>query len=282
MTHTLPLRGKLFEQASRHSRPVAVGDSVRVQIDPDGGAIEEVMPRKTQLVRTRSESAKGQVMAANVSLALVTAAIVEPPFQPELVDRILAGAVREGIEPVLVITKLDRDRRARADPWIGLYSALGYRVFATSIVEKSRTQEVLEQLRELLATNITVLCGASGVGKSSLINTLCPGLDLRIGSMSRILQGRHTTSHTQLIPLPGGGHVLDTPGIRNFGLFGVDRQEVQFLFPEIKPLVGACSYRNCTHEVEPDCAVRAAIAEGSIHEARYASYLAIMDELREE
>ena len=282
MSHPLPLRGRLFEAESAHSRPVAVGDRVRVVLGDDGGAIEEVLPRTTQLVRARSEGQRGQVMAANVSLALVTAAIVEPPFQPDLVDRIIAGATREGIEPVLVLTKQDRDRKKRSAEWEDLYRGLGYRVFATSIAEGSRTDAELEELRELLRQHITVLSGASGVGKSSLINTLCPGLDLRIGSMSRIRQGKHTTSHTELIPLPGGGHVLDTPGIRSFGLFGVEPQEIQFLFPEIKPRIGECAYRNCSHTSEPDCAVLAALEQGAIHPRRYESYRAIMADLAAE
>ncbi len=280
--HPLPLRGRMFEGAAARRQPVAVGDRVAVRFTEDGGVIEERLPRTSKLSRAR-RGAEGRehVLAANISLVVVTAAVVRPEFQPELVDRILAGAEAEKIEAVLVMTKIDRDRRDRRKPWVDLYRALGYRVFETSVEPETRTEESLAAVGALLRANVAVLCGASGVGKSSLINALCPGLDLRIGSMSRIMQGRHTTTHTQLIALPGGGHVLDTPGIRGFGLFFIDRQAVQFHFREIAPLVGRCDYRNCLHQVEPGCAVRAALEEGALAPSRYASYLALVDELSE-
>ena len=208
----MPLRGRLFEGRSHESRPVAVGDRVMVRADPEGWAIEAVLPRDTQLSRTKAgDSPREQVLAANISLVLVMDSILDPPFQPELVDRILAGAEREKIDAALVITKVDRDgegARARAK----LYESLGYPVFCTSISAGQETTESLSALERLLHANITVFCGPSGVGKSSMINRLIPGLDLRVGSIGRIRQGKHTTTHTQLVPLPGGGHVLDTPG----------------------------------------------------------------------
>jgi len=277
--HALSLRGRLFEHAGRRSRPVAVGDRVGVRFDDDGGVIEVVEPRRTKLVRARGEAGEEQVLAANISLVLVTAGIVEPPFQPELVDRILAVAEREKIEAVLAITKVDLDREGTAAHWADLYRGLGYRVFTTSVTEGVRTEDALTELRDLLHHNTTVLSGASGVGKSSLINALCPGLDLRVGDMSRILKGRHTTSYTRLIALPGGGHVLDTPGIGSFFLFGTDQQEVQFLFREIKAMVGSCEYRNCLHRVEPGCAIYAAAEAGTIDPQRYLSYLSILEQL---
>ena len=134
-------------------------------------------------------------------------------------------------------------------------------------------------LRRLLRRNTTVLSGASGVGKSALINALCPGLHLRIGSLSRIRQGRHTTSHTCLVPLPGGGYVLDTPGVRSFGLAGAEPATVPFLFRDLAPLGVQCGYRNCSHRHEPDCAVQAAVAAGRIHASRYRSYRTILAEV---
>jgi len=281
VVRTLPLRGKLFDRGRRRAQLVAVGDRVQVLLDGEGGAIEEVLPRQSKLVRARGESAEQQIIAANVSLVLATAAIDEPAFQPELVDRILAVAEREEIEAVLAITKLDRDQGGQAARWADLYRGLGYRVFVTSTAEGSLTDEPLAELRDLLRSNTTVLSGASGVGKSTLINTLCPGLDLRVGDMSRILKGRHTTSHTRLIALPGGGHVLDTPGIGSFFLFETNQQEVQFLFREVKAIVGECEYRNCLHRVEPKCAVRDAVEAGTIDGQRYQSYLAILDQLED-
>jgi ribosome biogenesis GTPase len=275
--HVLPLRGRLFEHGGDRQL-VAVGDRVRIRLDGEGSAIEEVLPRTTQLVRSRGDG-ETQIIAANVSLVVVTAALTDPPFLGELVDRILAGATREKLDTALVLTKVDRDRKGLAPVLAERYGQLGYRVFVTSIAPDAETTDALRELRALLQRNTSVLSGASGVGKSSLINALCPGLELRIGTMSRIRQGRHTTTHTQLVPLPGGGHLLDTPGIRGFGLGAADPQEIQFLFPEIRALVGRCEYRNCTHMVEPGCAVEAELQRGALVRERIASYRAIMEEL---
>ena len=281
-THVLPLRGRLFEERSHQSRPVAVGDRVRVVLEEGGGAVQEVLPRQSQLTRSRAgNTEREQVLAANVSLVLVVASIREPRFEAELVDRILAGAEREKVPAALVITKMDRDAKGQAESWAQLYEALEYPVFRTSIVGGAETPEGLEALGELLHRNITVLCGLSGVGKSSLINRLNPGVDLRVGSIGRLRRGKHTTTHTQLVALPGGGHVLDTPGIRNFGLYGLKPQEITFLFRELKPLLSHCAYRNCSHGPEPGCAVQDALGRDEIAPSRYGSYRVMLEELEE-
>lgn len=279
---TLPLRGRLFEKRTYEKRPIAVGDRVRVHLDDDGGAIEEVLPRTSALARrSAGEGDRRQVMAANITLVLVVASTREPPFQPDLVDRILAGAAREGIEAAIAFTKMDRDKKGAIEPWVELYRELGYAVFPTSIAAGKETPETLAAIETLLHENRTALAGLSGAGKSSLLNHLMPELDLRVGSLSRIRQGKHTTSHTQLIPLPGGGHVLDTPGIRNFGLFGVGAQEVGFLFREIAELQKNCAYRNCTHTEEPDCALQTALDTGALHPSRYANYVDLLGEAQQ-
>jgi len=278
-THTLPLRGRLFETPSHEVRPVAVGDRVKITLDAQGGAIDEVMPRTSQLIRASTgDERKEQVIAANVTLVMVVASVREPTLQPELVDRILAGAEREEIKAVLALTKMDLDSKGQAAQWAELYRGIGYRVLQTSVKDTTAT-DALDELRELLHQNMTVLSGASGVGKTSLINTLIPGLDLKIGSLGRIRQGKHTTTHTQLVPLPGGGHVLDTPGIRNFGLHHLLPIDLSFCFREIKPYVNTCGYRDCTHTVEPDCAVLAALAAGNIQSTRYKSYKLMLQDL---
>ncbi len=281
----VPLRGKLFDRKHddvvREKRPIAVGDRVIITGLQDGGAIDEVLPRKTRLARrTSGEGDREQVLAANISLVLVCTAVREPPFQPELVDRVLAGAAREGIDAALVLTKVDLDRKGLVAKWQSLYESLGYPVFATSIEGKGeRTPEVLDQLRTLLSKHVSVLSGLSGVGKSSLLNALEPGLALRVGTLSRIRQGKHTTTHTSLLRLPHGGHVLDTPGIRSFGLFGTSAQELSFYFREFVTRMSACGYRNCSHVEEPDCAIRAAVEAGEIAETRYASYRLLLDDV---
>jgi ribosome biogenesis GTPase len=173
---------------------------------------------------------------------------------------------------------MDLDRKAIAEHWTSLYRGVGYRVFQTALKDGTVTGDV-QPLQDLLRQNMTVLSGASGVGKSSLINALIPGLDLKIGSLGRIRQGKHTTTHTRLVPLPGGGHLVDTPGIRNFGLQHLLPIDLSFCFREIKPFVNQCGYRDCTHTVEPDCAVLVALKEGRIQPTRYESYKLMLEDL---
>ncbi len=280
-TVALPLRGRLFETPTHEVRPVAVGDRVRITLDTDGqgGAIDEVFPRTSQLVRARpGDELKEQVIAANVTLVMVVAAVREPRFQPDLVDRIFAGAEREEIDAVLCLTKIDLDVRQEAERWTQLYRDIGYRVFRTSVQETTASGDT-DTLRRLLHENVTVLSGASGVGKSSLVNALVPGLGLRIGSLGKIRQGKHTTTHTQLVPLVGGGHLVDTPGIRNFGLQHLQPVDLSFCFREIKPYVNRCGFRDCSHTVEPDCRVLEALALGKIQPTRYESYKLMLADL---
>ena len=274
---TVPLAGKLFEERSHEKRPLAVGD--RVQFDVTGQAIDALLPRTSMLHRRAASEGeeRSQVVASNVTLVLAVASAAEPPFQPELIDGVLAGAVRQQIPAALILTKIDRDKKGTAQQWIELYRKLGYRVFGTCTQPGLETHDEFAQLRTLLHENRTVLCGLSGVGKSTLLNALVPGLQLRTGSLNHIRQGKHTTAHTELIPLPGGGHVLDTPGVRSFHQFQIGAQESQFVFPEIAALLPQCEYRNCLHRDEPGCAVLAGLENGAVHRSRYASYAAMLD-----
>ncbi len=258
----LPLRGRLFDGPSTEKRPLAVGDRVAVTVGEGnaGSAIDAVLPRTSRLSRRAAgEDGREQVVAANVTHVLVVSALREPTFEAPLVDRILAAAERESLQATLVLTKLDRDRRGDALRWSELYRSLGYDVHATSVSEGQQTTASLDALRDLLHRNLTVLCGPSGAGKSTLINTLVPGVQLRTGDVGKIRQGKHTTTHTQLVPLPGGGHVLDTPGVRSFGLFGVNTQEIAFYFRDIRAHAPRCAFTNCSHRNEPECAVRDAV-----------------------
>lgn len=279
---TVPLRGRLFEERGHEKSPVAVGDRVVIRRDGEGGAIESVLPRTSKLARrAKGDEEREQVLAANVTLVLIVAAVRDPPLQAVLIDRILASCERQSLPVAIAFTKMDRDRRDEARGWIELYRGLGYDVHPTSILEGHATIDTLETLGRLLHHNVTVLSGLSGVGKSSLINHLIPGLDLRIGSMNAIRQGKHTTTRTELIPLPGGGHVLDTPGIRTFALFGVDPNELSFWFREFGPIARGCAFNDCTHHHEPGCAVRAAVESGAIRQSRYESFRTIFAELSE-
>jgi ribosome biogenesis GTPase len=282
-THTLPLRGRLFEnRTNREARPIAVGDRVIVTLDEFGGAIDEVLPRTSRLARRKAgdDFTREQIIAANITLVMVMASIKDPKFQPELVDRILAGAEREHVTAVLTITKVDQDKLGLAEEWAELYRYIGYQTFVTSITPGKQTTQSLDAIRGLLHDNVTVISGSSGVGKSSMINTIIPGLGLRIGSLGKIRQGKHTTSHTQLVPLPGGGYVLDTPGIRSFGLQNLEPLDLAFCFPEIKERVHDCAFSNCTHTVEPDCAVIRAVDAEEIAASRYVSYTLMLEDLQ--
>ncbi len=274
---TLPLAGKLFENRSHEKRPLAVGD--RVRLDATGQAIDELLPRQSQLHRRAASEGEErmQVVAANITLVLVVTSVAEPPFQPELVDGVLAAAARAGIPAALALTKIDRDRHGLAAQWLAIYRAVGCRVFATSTAAGHETLPEFAELGALLHANRTVLCGLSGVGKSTLLNTVLPGLNLRTGTLNHIRQGKHTTTATELLPLAGGGHVLDTPGVRSFHLFHCGAQEMQFLFPEIGARLAGCEYRNCLHRDEPGCAVLAARAAGTIAASRYQSYATMVD-----
>lgn len=278
--HQLPLAGKLFETRSHERRPLAVGD--RIVLDVTGKAIDAVLPRSSQLHRRAASEGEeqAQVLAANITHVLAVASVSSPPFQCELVDGVLAAAQRERIPATLVLTKVDLDAELTAH-WTMVYAHSGARVLATCTLPGHSTEATLHELGQLLHQNRSVVIGLSGAGKSSLLNAVVPGVTLRTGDLNHIRQGRHTTTHTELIPLPGGGHVLDTPGIRNFHLFCVGSQEMQFLFPEIAAKLPECEFRSCLHEGEERCAVKAAVARGEIGPTRYRSYCTMLTEALE-
>ncbi len=270
-------RGRLFEDRRGAKNPIAVGDRVVITLDDDGGgSIDSVLPRRTKLARASAgEGTREQVLVANVDLVLVVSAVAEPSFRPALVDRILAGAERGEIDACVVINKIDC---GDASEWLELYRGLGYTSIGTSTVDGRGVDEV----RELMKNRICVVSGLSGVGKSSLLNAIQPGLALRIGSVSErgAREGRHTTTHSSLIRITGNAHVVDTPGIRNFGLFEIDETEVASLFREFRAYLGACRFDDCSHEHEPGCAVLDAVAQGAIPLSRHASYLELTKDAR--
>lgn len=276
----MPLAGKLFEQKTHEKRPLAVGD--HVLLDVTNEAIDQVLPRISQLHRRSAAEGEhqAQVLAANITQVLAVASVKSPPFQPELVDGLLAAAARERIAATLVLTKVDLARKA-SDRWSSVYEHANVRVLETCTVEGKETKESLAELAELLRQNRSVLIGLSGAGKSTLLNAVVPGVKLRTGHLNHIQQGRHTTTHTELLALPGGGHVLDTPGVRNFHLFCTGSQELQFLFPEIAARLPQCAYRSCLHNGEQDCAAQVALDAGEIPETRYQSYLRMLTEALE-
>src|SRR5262249_27871000 len=232
------------------------------------GLIERVEPRHGLL--TRASRGREHVLVANVDQVVIVMALVEPDLKPHLIDRYLASAAQGGITPLLCLNKADLVEWAPIQPLIGLYSQLG----VTTLLTSATTSLGIDRLRQLLHGRQTVFSGQSGVGKSSLLNAIQPGLGLHVREVSETTQrGRHTTSTAQLLKLDFGGWVVDTPGIRQFRLWDIIPQEVEGFFPEFRPFVPLCAYPDCTHTHEDRCAIKRAVVRRQISEHRYTSYL---------
>ena len=250
---------------------VAAGDVVWIRPEGDHeGIIERVEPRRGILCRT--SRGRQHLLVTNVDQVLIVASAAEPRLKPNLLDRYLVTAEKAGIEPILCINKVDLIAPADLQPLIGVYSQLGYQVLQLSVPRGWG----IERLRQLLRGRETAVTGQSGVGKSSLLNAIDPGLQLRVQSVSADSEkGRHTTTTSELIPLASGGFVVDTPGIRQFQLWDVIPEEVAGYFRELRPYVSHCRYPDCTHTHEEPCAVKDAVADAYIDVRRYESYLQI-------
>ena len=250
---------------------VAAGD--RVWVRPAGtseGIIERVEPRMGVLSRT--SRSRQHVLVANVDQLLIVTSAAQPRLKPNLLDRYLVTAEKTRIEPVICINKVDLVNRADLEPLIGVYSQLGYRTLQVS----ATMGWGMKALHQLLQGRASAVTGQSGVGKSSLLNLIEPGLALRVQSVSNESEkGKHTTTTAELIPLSLGGFVVDTPGIRQFQLWDVSPEEVAGFFRDLRPYVSHCRYPDCTHTHEEPCAVKDAVADGFIDVRRYESYLQI-------
>jgi len=267
------LRGRL--KRGRPEDRVVVGDRVRVRISPDGDTIEECFERRTRLVRGGSSIHRPKIMAANLDRLVVVMSAARPDPHPATIDKLLVLGEVGSMECVLVVNKMDLEgapevlahHRARL-------GATGYPVIGAS----AETGEGIPALAEVLCEGSSVLAGPSGVGKSSLIACVEPGLELRVADVSeRTGTGRHTTVSSRLVPLSCGGFVADTPGFGDVVPWGFESAELAAFFPEFRPLVTECRFRECTHTHEPDCAVKAAVAEGGVHPTRYETYCSLLD-----
>jgi ribosome biogenesis GTPase len=276
------LRGRLKQRRAEAQRAhlVAVGDRVLISSLPDGtGMIEEVAPRVRVLSRRapggsgrsgrREESGAEQVIVANPDQAILVFACAQPAPRLRMLDRFLVTTEANHVPAIICANKVDLVTREQAQALFGLYEHLGYPVLYTS----AATGAGLDALRAVTLGKLSVFTGPSGVGKSSLLNALQPGLGLQAKAVSQAtFKGRHTTVYSELLPLAGGGWVADTPGIRSLGLWDLEPEELDGYFVEIKPFVEQCQYSDCTHTHEPGCAVRAAVEAGLVAPSRYESY----------
>ena len=276
---TCQLRGRLKKKRVATDL-AAIGDRVTVRILPDGtGAIEEVLPRTRVLSRSAAagggrrgyaKSDSEQVIVANPDQAVFIFACAQPAPHLRMLDRFLVVAERAGIPAVVCANKADLVGPDEPEKRFGLYRKIGYPVLIASAV----TGAGVDELRAILRGKLSVLSGPSGVGKSSLLNVIQPGLGLAVSHVSEAIEkGRHTTVAPELIELEEGGFVADTPGLRAIAFWDIEPEELDAYFPEIRPLVEHCSFGDCTHENTPGCAVIRAVEQGAVSPERYESFL---------
>jgi ribosome biogenesis GTPase len=264
------VRRLLRTLATEERNIVTAGDHVWIRSAGEEGLIERVEPRHGLL--TRASKQREHVIAANVDQVVIVVSLVEPELKPHLIDRYLASAEQGGIAPVVCLNKADLVDPVPYQPLVGLYAQLGIPTLLTS----ATTGQGVDRLRERLHGRQTVFAGQSGVGKSSLLNALQPGLGLRVREVSETTQkGRHTTTTAELLRLDQGGWVFDTPGVRQFQLWDIIPEEVEGFFPEFRPFVPLCAYPDCTHTHEDRCGVKRAVRRRQISASRYTSYLGL-------
>lgn len=270
---------KVISAARRRvTNPVAVGDEVSFQELSDGvGVIEQVKPRRSAVVRYVPRERESQVIIANIDLFLVVFSAIEPRLDPWKLDRFLVASLSAGLDPVIAINKMDLDTEPELQPLIAAYRTAGYEVITLSAKEGNGVHQVME----LIHGKVAAFSGPSGVGKSSLLNAICPQIDASTGEVGKNSKlGRHTTTRAQLYRIDNEGTwIADTPGLRNLEFWQVEPEAIDAAFPEIIPHLGGCRFNDCRHDTEPGCPLREAVEQGLVDIRRYQSYLQLSQEV---
>jgi ribosome biogenesis GTPase len=274
------LRGRL-KKDRQDLLKLTVGDQVEIAHDNAHAnwSIEEILPRRSQLARRMPGEGRGErIVVANIDQVVVVFAAAKPEPHVRMLDRFLVIAEGNDLGARIVINKIELADRAETEAKFAVYARAGYPLHFTSVKQRIG----LDELHDALAGRTSVLSGPSGVGKSSLMNAMYPGLNLRVGEISEsVNKGRHTTVGAVLHPLPDAGYVVDTPGLREVGLWGMPSEHLENCFPELRPYVGHCRFNDCTHGTEPGCAVIAALESGAVSRERFESFEKLRGEIIE-
>lgn len=282
------IKGNFRLKGIRSTNPVAVGDHVQIITNQEGTAfISEIEDRRNYIIRKSSNLSKqSHILAANIDQAFLVVTTNYPETSTTFIDRFLAGAEAYRVPVTLVFNKIDllnEDELHYQEAVINLYESIGYQCVEVQANAKKDKTSSADTLKPLLKDKITLLSGNSGVGKSTLINSLLPHVNLRTADISDAHNtGMHTTTFSEMLELPSGGYIIDTPGIKGFGTFDIEKEELTSYFREIFKFSKECRFSNCTHTHEPGCAVRKALEDHYIAESRYNSYLSMLEDKDEE
>lgn len=272
------IRGRMRLKGVRSTNPIVVGDEVLFTADGEDFVIEELVPRRNYIIRRASNLSKeSHIIASNIDRAMLVVTLSSPRTAPEFVDRFLITCEAYSIPATILLAKIDlaADKREEVEAFRAVYESAGYEVIEIS----AKYGTGLDRVKEMVVGQTTLVAGNSGVGKSTLIGALEPTLDVRTGEISQSHhKGRHTTTFSTMYPLSSGGSIIDTPGVKGFGLIDIEDAELARYFPDMMRYAPECRYYNCTHVHEPGCAVVRAVEKGEIAYSRYESYLKILDE----